>query len=118
MIRRQIADDGRLDVEAAIHPPIGQPLAADEDPPVVPRLRDGGLVTVDGTLVDDWAEPVLAEERIADRDRLRLLDEQPDELVVDGLLDVDTAVGRAFLAAKAEGRAHDPLGGLLEVRLA
>ena len=49
---------------------------------------------------------------------LGLLDEQPDELVVDRPLDVDARVGRALLAAEPERGAHDPLGRLLEVGLA
>ncbi len=57
-------------------------------------------------------------QRVADRELLGLLDQQPDELVVDGLLDVDPAVGRALLPAEPEGRPHDPLGRLLEVRRA
>ena len=86
--------------------------------PVATRLGDRRLVPVDGALVDDRAEPVLADERVADRDRLGLLDEQPDELVVDRPLDVDPRVRRALLAAEAEGAAHDPLGRLLEVGVA
>ena len=47
-------------------------------------------------------------QRVADGDLLGLLDQQPDQLVVDRPLDVDPAVGRALLAAEAERRAHDP----------
>ena len=49
---------------------------------------------------------------------LGLLDEQPDELVVDRPLDVDPRVRRALLAAEPEGAAHDPLGRLVEVGVA
>ena len=54
------ADDRRLDVEAAVHAAVGQPLATDEDGAVAARLGDRGLVSVHGLLVDDRAEPVLA----------------------------------------------------------
>jgi hypothetical protein len=37
---------------------------------------------------------------------------------VDRPLDVDPRVGRALLPAKAEGAAHDPLGGLVEIGVA
>ena len=93
-------------------------LAADEDLSVAAGLLDGLLVAIDGLLVDDRAQPVLALEWVADGDRLGLLDKQADELVMDGPLDVDPAVGRALLAAEAEGAAHDALGGLIEVRTA
>ena len=83
--------------------------------PVATRVGDRGLVPVDGSLVDDRAEPVRPDQRVADRDRLGLLDQQADQLVVDRPLDVDARVGRALLPAEPERRAHDPLGRLLEV---
>ena len=79
------------------------------------RLGNGVLVAGQGTLVDDRAHPVLAIDRVADRDRLGLVGEQLHELVVDRALDVDAAVGRALLAAEAERAAHDALGGLVQV---
>ena len=82
---------------------------------VAARLAHRLLVPVDRPLVDDRAEPVLADERVADDDRLGLLDQQPHELVVDRPLDVDPRVGRALLAAEPERGAHDPLGRLVEV---
>ena len=116
--RRQPADDRRLDVEAARQVAVGEVLAAGEDRPVAARLGDRRLVAVDGPLVDDRAQPVGPDERVADGDLLGLLDEQPDELVVDRPLDVDPRVGRALLAAEPEGAAHDPLGRLVEVGVA
>ena len=115
---REAPDDRRLDVEAALERAVGEVLAAGVDRAVAAGLGDRLLVPVDGLLVDDRAEPVLALDRVADRDLLGLLDQHPDELVVDGLLDVDPRVGRALLAAEPEGAAHDPLGRLLEVGLA
>ena len=75
-------------------------------------------MAVDRLLVHDRPEPVLAEERVTDGDRLGLLDQQLDQVVVDGLLDVDPAVCRALLATEAEGAPDDPLGRFLEVGLA
>src|SRR5262245_41034923 len=95
---RQAADDGRLDVVTA-----GQVLATGEHRPIAPRLADRGLVPVDSTLVDDRAEPVGPHERVAEGDLLGLPDEPADQLVVDRPLDVDARVGRALLAAEAEG---------------
>ena len=60
VVGRQVADDRRLDVVAAVHALVGQPLAADEDAAVAPRLGDRLLVAVDRALVDDRAQPVLA----------------------------------------------------------
>ena len=102
MVGREPADDGRLDEEPAGEIAVGQVLAADEDRAVAARLGDRLLVPVDGLLVDDRAEPVLALDRVADRELLGLLDEHPDELVVDRLLDVDPRVRRALLAAEPE----------------
>ena len=99
----EAADDRRLDVEPAREVAVGEVLAADEDRAVAARLGDRLLVPVDGLLVDDRAEPVLALDRVADRDLLGLLDEHPDELVVDRLLDVDPRVRRALLPAEPEG---------------
>jgi len=76
------------------------------------------LVSVDRSLVDDRAHPVGAHERVAEGHLLGLLHEQADELVVDRSLDVDARVRGAFLAAEAEGAAHDPFGCLVEVGLA
>src|SRR4029450_3168271 len=118
MVGGQVADDGRLDVVAALHAVVAESLAADEHPPIAARLADRGLMSVDRLLVDDRAQPVLAKQRVANRDRLGLLDEQLDQLVVDWLLDVDPRVRRALLAAETEGAAEDALGGLLEVRRA
>src|SRR3954452_19790421 len=114
---RQPADDGRLDVVAAREIAVREVLAAGEHGSVAPRLGDGRLVTVDGALVDDRPQPVRPDERVAELDLLRLLDEQPDELVMDGPLDVDPGVGRALLPAEPEGAAHDALGRLVEVRV-
>ena len=99
---RQAADDGRLDEEPAREVAVGEVLAADEDRAVAARLGDRLLVPIDGLLVDDRAEPVLALDRVADRELLGLLDEHPNELVVDRLLDVDARVRRALLPAEPE----------------
>src|SRR5437773_3440560 len=115
VVGREVADHGRLDVEPAVHSPIREPLPADEHASVPARLADGLLMPVDRSLVDDRTQPVLAEERVADRDRLGLLHEEPDQLVVDGLLDVDPAVRRALLATETEGAPQDPLGRLLDL---
>ena len=60
MRRGQVADDRRLDVEAAREVAVGEVLAAGEDLAVAAGLGDRLLVPVDGLLVDDRAEPVLA----------------------------------------------------------
>ena len=115
MVGRQVADHGRLDVEAASQVAVGETLAAGEDAAVTARLGHGLLVAVHGRLVGQGSQPVVAQQRVADGDALGLLDQQAHQLVVDRALDVDAAVGRALLAAEAEGRAHDALGGLVEV---
>ena len=71
---------------------------------------------VDGCLVGERAQPVGAPQRVADGDGLRLLDQPAHQLVVDGALHVDPAVGGALLAAETEGGAHDALGRLVQVR--
>ncbi len=118
MRARQVADNRGLDVETTLHAGVSQPLATNEHRAVAPCFGDGRLMPVDGPLVDDRSHPVRAEERVADRDCLGLLHEPTHELVVDRALDVDPRVGRALLATEAEGAAHDPLGRLVEVRLA
>ena len=117
MVGRQVADDRRLDVEAAGEVAIGQVLAAGEDRAVATRLATACWWRSTAFWSMTGPEPVRPWQRVADRDRLGLLDEQPDELVVDGPLDVDPRVRRAFLAAEPERRAHDALGRLLEVRV-
>ena len=108
-------DDRRLHVEAARQRPVGEPLAAGEHRAVAARLGDRLLVAVDRALVDDRARERGPRQRVAHGQLLGLLDEQPDELVVDRALDVDAAVRGALLPAEAERGAHDPLGRLLEV---
>ena len=114
----QVADHGRFDVEAAREVTLGQVFAAGEDGAVAARLRDRRLMAIDRALIDDRAEPVGPDERIADGDLLGLLDQQADELVVDRALDIHARVRRALLATEPKGAAHDPLGRFLEVGLA
>ena len=108
MVGRQPAHDRRLDIEAACQVTIGEPLPADQHLAVATCLADRLLMPVDGALVDDRTEPVLANDRVAEDDLLGLLDEQPHELVVDRPLDVHARVGRALLAAEPERGSHDP----------
>jgi len=89
MVGRQAAHDGRLDVEAARQVALVQALPADQHLAIASCLAHRLLMAVDRALVDDRAEPVLADDRVADDDRLGLLDQQPDEFVVDRSLDVD-----------------------------
>src|SRR5207245_8180962 len=103
MVCGEVADDRWLDVVAALETTVGEALPADEDAAIAPSLAHRLAISVDGTLVDDRAEPVLALERIADRDLLGLLDEQLKELVMDRALDVAPAVGGALLPAEPKG---------------
>ena len=103
VVGRQGAHDRRLHVEPAGQVAIAEALAADEHRPVAARLGDSRLVPVDGALVDDRAEPVRPDERVADDDRLGLLDELAHELVMDRPLDIDPRIGRALLPAEPEG---------------
>ena len=89
MVGRQATDHSRLDVEATGQVAVVQALPADQHLAVAARLAHRLLMAIDSSLIDDRAEPVLADHRIADHDRLRLLDQQADELVVDRSLDVD-----------------------------
>ena len=85
MVRRQMAHDRGLDVEAPSEVAVAEGLAAGEDGAVRARLGDGLLVPVDGGLVGQRSQPVLAHERVADGDALGLLDEQAHQLIVDRL---------------------------------
>src|SRR5450759_1580321 len=114
-VRHGQLHDGRLDIEAVPQRALREVLTADVDAAVPACLGHGLLVALDGVRIDQRAEPVFPDQRITDRDLLGLLDQQADQLVPDRPLHVDATVRGALLAAEPEGRAHDPLGRLLEV---
>src|SRR5487761_2288205 len=114
-VRGRQLHDRWLHEEAVCQRALGEALPANEDTAVPARLRHCQLVALDSARVDHRAQPVLPLQRIPDGDLLCLLDQQADQLVPDRSLHVDPAVRGALLAAEPEGRAHDPLGRLLEI---
>ena len=71
-----------------------------------------------GTLADDRPHVVLRVLRRSDRDRLDLLPQLLQELVVDGRIDDGPRARRALLALVAERRGQHAACGLIEIRLA
>ncbi len=116
MARRKTVDDGRLHEVAAIERRLGYPSSAYKNlSAILLRALDRGEIGPDRGFVDDRSHPHVALERIADLDALGFLDQQLHELIAHILLDVHARAGGAFLSLRAERRAHDAVGRLVEV---
>src|SRR5215510_6207284 len=103
MTRWQAVDERRLHEVTVCELASGQPASPRKDAaPVTRGHRDGFLVRRHCVFIDDGPEVDVAIERIADLDLLRLLDEQPHELVANRFVQVDTRTRRTLLTLRAE----------------
>ena len=104
VVRRQAPDDGRLHVRTRA--PV--PRSVRRSPPTRTRPSRRASATASwwrATARSSMTGPSQLSRRSGSPidELLGLLDQQPDQLVVDRPLDVDAAVRRALLAAEAEG---------------
>src|SRR5580658_10391716 len=102
--------------EAARQRSLLELLAAGEDArtALAQRARVARVVLVT-RLSRDRTQPVCAPRRIADGERLQLLEELCGEWLGHLPLDVQPGERRAFLTAHAEGRAQDAARGPIEI---
>src|SRR5438445_5973538 len=103
--------------EPTLRPVAGQDLAADLDRAAVAlSLVDRVSELAERPFVDHGAHPVLTTSRVADRELAGLFDELVHEFLGDGAVDVDPAVGAAFLSVEAERGTHHAFRCLVQVR--
>ena len=100
---RESADHRWGNVEALREIAVGESTATNLNLPIALRLITRSEEGVHGSLINDRPKEDAAHRWIANLQRLRLLNEQLHELVVNGAFNVDAAVRRALLPAEPEG---------------
>jgi hypothetical protein len=93
-----------------------EPIPAEDDRPLAPRLPDRTLETLDRGAIDHRAEVDVALGGIAHPDGAGLLHQPVEERLRHPPVHVDARGGTALLVLEPEGGAHDTLGRGVQIR--